>query len=309
MAQTLDDAELTASSELALGIHESFRQRLGPALLHLDNAYRRFANLGDEAMATRAQAWRARTLAALGDGVLGELILLQASAVRPEALTPMKRGERVFLEGEVSGFRGAWGDAGRHFQSAANRFENAGLLWRERLTRLRGLQAQARSPEGPEALTSAWIRLEGLKGPVEASGSRWLELEWHRAHALMLSLEGTGGDVLAQALLAWGEVLTGARELKFPALELEACAQSSRLLLGRGECLKARSRVQDASAAFRELWLEVPEAFGTSFLERRDIQAFKQVSEAAGLPFILPARVDPPPNWNLSPGPIPRAIP
>jgi hypothetical protein len=93
-------------------------------------------------------------------------------------------------------------------------------------------------------------------------------------------------------------VLAGARELRFTAMALEASVQCARLLLGRGERLGARSRVQDAFAAFQELWSRVPEHFAKAFLERRDIQLFRATAESAGVPFTLPDRVDPLADWS-----------
>ena len=298
LARLLDDVELLASCQLQMGIYRSCQQFTGAALAHLDSAYQGFATLGDQGMATQAQAWKARTLAVLGDPVLAELLLFQASAVPPETLTPMEKGDRVMLEGEIAACKEAWGDARRHFQAAANRFAESGLSWRERMARIKLIQAEARGPAGPEALKSAWIRLEGLKGPVEASGSRWLELEWHRAHALVLCQSGSDEGVIAGALQAWGEVLTGAREMKFPALALEASARCTQLLLDRGERLGARSRAQDAAAAFLEIWAKVPGSHEQSFLGRRDIQAFRATAEKAGMPFSLPERTEPLADWS-----------
>ena len=297
LARVLDDGDRIASCHLGLGILASAQQQMGPALAHLESALRRFTALDDQAMASQAQAWKGRTLAALGDPVLAELLFLQASVIPVEALTPLERGERAFLEGEITAFKGAWGDAARHYQAACNRFEEAGLSWREHLARLRGIQAQARSENGLTVLKSAWIRLEGLKGPVESSGSRWLELEWHRGHALLLSLSGPGEDVLAAALAAWGEVLAGARDLSFPALVLEASARAAELLLARGEPRVASLRIQDGAAAFQELWSRLPEAFETSFLQRPDLNLFRTAVENAGMPFTLPDRGDPLADW------------
>ena len=149
------------------------------------------------------------------------------------------------------------------------------------------------------------MRLEGLKGPVEASGSRWLEVEWHRAHALVLSVSGNDEAVITDAVLAWGEVLAGARELRFPALTMEASARSLGLLMDRGERLGARSRAQDACAAFQEIWSKLPGQFEKSFMARGDIQKFREAVEAAGIPLVMPERVDPMPDWNLTQANLP----
>ena len=298
LARLLGDAELTAACHLQAGILRSCQQLTGAALTHLDTAYQGFSALGDPAMATQAQAWKARTVATLGDPVLAELLMLQASAVDPETLTPMEKGDRVLLQGEIALFKGAWDEARRHFQAATHRFAEGGLLWRERMARIRAIQAESRGATEPGALESAWIRLEVLKGPVEASGSRWLEVEWHRAHALVLSRSGLEEAVIADALLAWGEVLAGAREMRFPAHVLEASARSAQLLLDRGERLGARSRAQDAAAAFQEIWAKVPDQYAQAFLERPDIRACLKTAAAAGLPFPLPDRMDPLADWS-----------
>ena len=298
LTRLLGDPELTAACNLQAGILRSCQQLTGAALTHLDSAFQGYAMLGDSAMATQAQAWKARTVATLGDPVLAELLMLQASAVDPETLTPMEKGDRVLLEGEIALFKGAWDDARRHFQAASHRFAEGGLLWRERMARIRAIQAESRGATEPAALESAWIRLERLKGPVEASGSRWLEVEWHRAHALVLSCSGTEEAVIADALLAWGEVLAGAREMRFPVHVLEASARSAQLLLDRGERLGARSRAQDAAAAFQEIWAKVPDQYAQSFLERPDIRAWQKTAASAGMPFSLPDRTDPLADWS-----------
>jgi tetratricopeptide (TPR) repeat protein len=307
LAVLLDDLELLAGCQLQMGIFRSCQQHAGAALDHLDRALQGFAKLGDRAMTSQAQAWKARTVATLGDAVLAELLFLQASAVSMETLTPMEKGDRVLLEGELALFKGAWAEARKHFQAAANRFNQAGLVWRERMARIRGLQAEARGPCAPEALTSAWIRLEALKGPVEASDSRWLELEWHRAHALVLSRSGGAEAVIADTLVAWGEVLAGARELGMPALLLEASACCAQLLLDRGERLGARSRAQDAAAAFQELWARVPAAYGPAFLARQELQAYRATAERAGMPIPLPERADPLADWSPTQVNLPSA--
>ena len=307
LARSLDDPELLAECQLHLGIYRSCQQFLGPALASLESACRRFELMGDDARATQAQAWKARNLAALGDHGLADLLLMRVASAGTDRLTPAERGERVFLEAESAGFTEQWGAARRHYLAAANRFEAAGLVWRDRLARLRCIQAEAQeAAQLPEAnLKPAWIRLEQYKGPVEGAGSRWLELEWQRAHALLLSASGGSPAVLSQTLLVWGEVMAGARELKFPALVLEASARSSELLLGLGEKLGARSRIQDALPSFHELWAKLPEAFGPSFLGRKDIHGFRQAAEKAGLSITWPERPDPLADWNPAEGDLP----
>lgn len=305
LATALDDQELLAMCHLHLGIQASVQQFTGTSLGHLDRAFQGFATLGDQAMATQAQAWKARTLAVLGDPVMAELMFLRSSTVSTEALTPMEKGDRSILAGEIASYKSDWPDARRHFQAAANRFSEAGLVWRERFARLKGIQAEARGQGSPESLRFAWMRLEGLKGPVEASGSRWLEVEWHRAHALVLSVSGNDEAVITDAVLAWGEVLAGARELRFPALTMEASARSLGLLMDRGERLGARSRAQDACAAFQEIWSKLPGQFEKSFMARGDIQKFREAVEAAGIPLVMPERVDPMPDWNLTQANLP----
>ena len=298
LARSLEDVELIASCHHSQGILDSCRERLGPAMAHLDSASHCFAILGDPSMATQSQAWKARTLAALGDSVMAELTLLQASAAPVDALTTLERGDRLFLEGEIAGFREAWEDAARHFQAASNRFEEAGLAWRERMARLRCIQAQARGPANPVVLKSAWVRLESLKGPVDASGSRLLEVEWQRTHALVLSLSGDGHVLQSETLLVWGEVLAGARSLPLPALVLEASVRASLLLLAAGKEPEAQACLREAAPAFQELWSTVPEAFQKAFLERRDIRLFRETAEAHGVPIALPERRDPLADWN-----------
>jgi tetratricopeptide (TPR) repeat protein len=297
LARTLDDQELKAGGHLAMGILRSCQQLLGPALSHIDSALRRYQAMGDRPMAARALAWKARTIAALGDGVQAEFLLLRASEFPQELTTPLEAGDLVFLGGEIAAFRESWRDAKRLYLEAANRFFEAGCVWRERLARLRCIQAETceAGTRGPE---SAWVHLERLKGPVEGTGSRWLELEWHKAHALLLSRSGPEETVVSEALLAWGEVLALARELDFPALVLEAEASSSALLLARGEKLGARSRVQDALPSFQDLWSKLPDTFEQHFLGRPDLLAFRRAVEDTGLRFILPVKVDPLADWS-----------
>ncbi|WP_306598469.1 hypothetical protein [Geothrix sp. 21YS21S-2] len=313
LARSLDDAGLKAACHLDLGMLRSCQQLLGPSLAHIDSALRRYQAMGDRPLAARALAWKARTLAALGDFVQAEFLLVKASEGPLEAATALELGEAVFLGGEIAAFRESWRDARRLYLEAANRLGEAGYVWRERLSRLRYIQAETLEA-GPLAPESAWVHLERLKGPVEGTGSRWLELEWHRAHALLLSRSGTGEAVISEALLAWGEVVALARELKFHAQVLEAETRSSELLLARGERLGARSRIQDALPSLQELWSRLPSPYEESFLARPDLHAFRQAVEATGMRFTLPPRSDHLADWsptqaNLPPVPNPRVNP
>ena len=313
LARALDDAELKAGCHLDLGILRSNQQALGPALNHLDNALRRYQAMGDRPLAASAMMWKARTLAALGDGVQADFLLLKASEVPPELVTPLEQGTMVYLGGEIAVFREGWRDAHRLFTEAANRFGEAGYSWRERLARLRSIQAETLEA-GTRAPEAAWVNLERLKGPVEGTGSRWLEMEWAKCHALLLSRSGGEETVIAEALLAWGRVAALARELKFPALVLEAETRSSELLLARGEKLGARSRVQGALPSFQELWSRLPDHFEETFLGRADLYAFRMAVVNTGIPFVLPAKVDPLADWsptqaNLPMVPISRVNP
>lgn len=302
-ARLLEDQLCQAECHLAIGSFRSVEQSLGPALAHLDAALVRFAAFSDAFGCARARVWRARTLAALGDAVEAEIQMVQALSLPPGHLSALERGDFAFLQGEIVGFQGAWRDARRLFRSAADTFEGAGLVWRERLARLRLIQAEAcealdrgaglGDPEGP------WSALEALKAPVEGSNSRWLELEWHRAHALLLSAAPSPTESLvSEALGAWSEVQAAARELRFPALVLEASARSAALLLQRGERLGARSRLQDAHGAFQELWSRIPEAYGERFLGRPDLHRFARAVEASGLQFVVPERGSPLADWT-----------
>ena len=156
---------------------------------------------------------------------------------------------------------------------------------------MRCIQAEAQAPGA--GLTQAWIRLERLKGPVEGADSLWLELEWHRAHALLLAGSGSAGPLLGQTLMAWGEVMTRGRGMKFPAVVLEACTRSSRLLWQLGEKLGARARIQDALPSFQELGARLPEAAAESFRGRNDIDEYLAAAQTAGLPIAWPERAAP----------------
>lgn len=305
------DLSLQAQAHFALGSLRSIQASLGPALSHLERALERFHRLGDSSLTTQARLWKARTLAALGDPVQAEHILLQAISTPRPNLTGLEQGDQVFLQAEIAGFQFAWRDATRLYAQAAAHFGGAGLLWRERMAMVRRVQAEAQEAlvsHHPASLEDAWSRLEALKGPVEGSGSRWLELEWNRAHALLLSTAGDSEVVVGEALLAYGEVLAGARDLRFPSVVLEASAHVADLLLQRGERLGARSRLQDAFASFQEMWTQVPESHETSFLGRPDMHAFRQAVEAAGLRFVLPDKVDPLADWTPTQANLPTVI-
>ena len=313
LARALDDAGLKAACHLDLGMLRSCQQLLGPALAHIDSALRRYQAMGDRPLAARALAWKARTLAAMGDFIQADYLLVKASEGPREAATALEQAEATFLGGEVAAFKQVWREARRMFVEAANRFGEAGFVWRESLARLRCIQAETLEA-GALAPESAWVHLERLKGPVEGSGSRWLELEWHRAHALLLSRSGSSEAVVSEALLAWGEVVALARELKFHAQVLEAETRGSGLLLDRGERLGARSRIQDALPSLQELWSRLPSHFEESFLARPDIHGFRQAVEATGMRLALPPKSDPLADWsptqaNLPPVPSPRVNP
>jgi len=302
VARTQDDLELQGRCHLQIGIFKSCQQALGSALIHLDHAIERFSSLGDKVYMGLARAWRARTLAALGETSECELLLLQALDTPPETLTVIERGDLVYLQGEMAAFRCSWRDAVRLFQEASHIYEGAGLLWREQLARLREIQAEScdgARPNGVESLRRAWGLLEQLKTPVEGSGSRWLELEWCRAHALLL-LTTTGDEetVAVESLTALGEMSAASRELGFPALALEASVLGAAQLLQRGERLGARAKLQDAFSSFQELWTQVPENHEMPFLGRQDIHRFKETVEAAGLHFRLPERAEPLADWT-----------
>ncbi len=301
-ARLLDDLQLQGECHLLIGSFRSIEQSLAPALHHLDGALSRFSAIGDRVGVARARVWKARTLAALGETVEAEMELLQALSTPPERLTATERGDFAYLQAEIAAFRGSLGDAARLFQAAADTFEGAGLLWRERLAKLRHLQAEATFTLdlGREArLEGPWTRLELLKAPVEGSGSRWLEMEWHRAHALLLMASGEQSEaIVAEALSAWSETQSAARELRFPAVALEASSQSAALLIKRREKLGARSRLQDAYSTFQELWSRIPEAHAMAFQGRPDVHRFRLAVEGAGLRFILPERVDPLADWT-----------
>lgn len=311
-ARAHGDLSLQAQAHLALGAYRSLQHSLGPALSHLERAEERFHRMGDTALTTHTRVWKARTLAALGDTVQAEHTLLQALSMPRLDLTPMEHGDQIFLQGEMAGFQSAWRDAARLYHQSAHLFGPAGLLWRQRMAQLRAIQSDALASLGSRGdlsgLEEAWGQLESLKGPVDGAGSRWLELEWHRAHALLLNSAGDQEVVVAEALMAWGEVLAGARDLRFPALILEASARAADLLMRRGERLGARSRLQDAFASFQEIWTQLPENHDNAFLGRPDMHRFRMSVEEAGLRFILPQRVDPLADWTPTQANLPTLI-
>jgi tetratricopeptide (TPR) repeat protein len=298
-ARMQSDLGLQAQAHLALGMVRSLQQFLGPALSHLDRALARAQRLGDIVRISLIQSWRARTLAALGDAVAADHAQFQALAAQPPLLSPEEQGDQLFLQGEVTRFRGAWRDTARLFKAAADHYESTGLLWRQRLALLRFSQAvawearQARL-EAPEL---GWAILENLKGPVEGAGSRWLDLEWHRAHALLLSTVTATDAVVQESLQAWSEVQAAARDLQFPVQVLDASTEGAQLLLSRGEKLGARARMQDAFPSFQQIWARVPEAYGNMFMGREDMHRFRQTVEAVSLRFVLPERIDPLEDW------------
>jgi hypothetical protein len=122
-------------------------------------------------------------------------------------------------------------------------------------------------------------------------------MEWHRAHALLLSTVAATDAVVQESLQAWSEVQAAARDLQFPVQVLDASTEGAQLLLSRGERLGARSRMQDAFPSFQQIWARVPEAHGTHFMGREDLHRFRQAVEAVGLRFVLPERIDPGEDW------------
>jgi tetratricopeptide (TPR) repeat protein len=298
-ARMQGDLVLQARSHLGLGMVRSLQQLLGPALVHLDRAQDLARRLRDPAQLSLIQVWRARTLAAMGDTVAADHALLGVLATPLPRLTPEEQGDHLFLQAEVARFRSAWPDSARLFKAAAEFYESMGLLWRQRMAQLRFSQAvarEARQAQG-DAPEQGWAILENLKGPVEGTGSRWLDLEWHRAHALLLSTVPTTEAVAQEALQAWGEVQAVARDLQFPAQILEACTESAQLLLRRGEKLGARARMQDAFPSFQQLWSRLPEHQEAGFLGREDLHRFQQTLDAVGLRFVRPERTEPLQDW------------
>ena len=299
-ARLQSDLALQAQAHLALGTIRSLQQFLGPALSHLDRALQFAQRLGDTATMSMAQIWRARTLAALGDAVAADHAQLNALAARPPTLSPEEKGDQILLQGEVAKFRGAWRDAARLYQAAATQYEATGLIWRQRIAQLYFAQAEAREAQRThlEAPEQGWAILENLKGPVEGCDSRFLDLEWHRAHALLLSTIPPSERVAEETLHAWSEVLAAARDLQFPAQVLEASAEGAALLLRRGEKLGARARMQEAFPSLQQLWARLPEGQGPSFLGREDLHQFQQTVAAVGLRFVQPEWADPQVDWT-----------
>ena len=300
LAGSMGRPRLQAACALRLGICQSWRQLLGPAQDHLAQALVGFERLGDRAGAARARIWQARNQAALGDHGLAELLLLRGADTATGLLRPGEHAERALLDAELAGFRDHWGEARRHYQSAANRFAHAGMVWGERLALLRCIQAEAQelADTRPGELQLAWGRLEQLRAAVVQAGSPWLELEWRRALAHLLTAGGLGAARPEPTLLAWSQVLEGALQLQFPALALEAAARGSELLLGLGDRPGARSRIQDALPAALELWAHLPEGAGPAFLVRSDIHGFRQAAAKAGAPVAWP---DPGAGQELDP--------
>ncbi len=301
-ARMQSDLGLQAQAHLALGMVRSLQQFLGSALSHLDRALSRAQRLGDTAQLALIQIWRARTFAALGDTVAADHAQFQAMAVRPALMSPEEQGDHLFLQGDVARFRGAWRDTARLYKAAADHYESTGLLWRQRLALLcfsQALASEARNTTS-EAPELGWAILENLKGPVEGSGSRWLDLEWHRAHALLLSTVPASEAVVQESMQAWGDVQAAARDLQFPVQILDASLEGAQLLLSRGEKLGARARMQDAFPSFQQVWTRLPEGPMDPFLGREDMHRFRQTVEAVGLRFVLPERSDPLEDWTLT---------
>ena len=299
-ARMQGDTALQAQAHLALGMVRSLQQFLGPALSHLDRALDRARRLGDTALIASIQIWRARTFAALGDTLAADHAQFEALASQPPVVSPEEQGDHLLLQGEVTRFRSAWRDSARLCKAAADCYESTGLVWRQRLAQLRCCQALAREAlhsrlEAPE---SGWAILEKLKGPVDGSDSRWLDLEWHRAHALLLSTVPSTEVVVQETLEAWSKAQAAARDMQFHAQILEASAEGAQLLLQRGEKLGARARMQDAFPSFQQLWTRLPEAHGSGFLGREDMNHFRRTVEAVGLQYIQPDSTDPLIDWT-----------
>lgn len=296
------DLLMQAQAHLALGSVRSILEQVSPALAHLERATDRFQRLGLGAHAALARLWRARTLAAMGDLVASEHQELQALSAPAAELQAggLETGDKIWLQGEIAGFRGAWKDAERLHRAASERFTTTGLPWRARLAELRALQATARAAKraGKEASEGAWSRLEALKAPVEASSSPWLELEWARTQALCLACLPPSEPVDLQALQAWGDALGLARQLQFPTAALEAALEGAELMLRNGERMGAMARLQDSFASFQQVWLRLPEGHDDSFLGREDIHRYRTAVEAAGLKLPFPERGDPLADWT-----------
>jgi len=283
-----DDLELIAHCHQAQGMAASIEQDLGSALASLDKALEGYELLSDRNRASRASLWKARTLACLGEPLESEQLLLELACPK-DSLSAQESCERLYLEAEVMEFRGSWVQAARVYQEAAECCRSFGLGWRETLARIRQIQALVRGRD-PDTDTQ-WTQLEALREPVASAGSKWLDLEWQHAHAMLLTT--SCGSSPSESLRAWGEVLATARELGRVALVLEACTQAACLLLQRREELGARAKIQEACSAFQELWSRVPSAFGPRFLGRSDLHHFRLAVESVGLetPHQLPPPV------------------
>lgn len=302
-ARLTDDLELLGDCHMSVGLFRGFEDALDIALGHLEKAHTCFARLGDRRSMALAGLWKARILAGFGDRTEGELQMLRTLGEVQAVSRPRDRGDSLFLQAEIAGFANAHRDAARLYLQAAETFETAGLGWRERLACLRHIQSLAM--EGPdEGLHGAWTRLERLKGPAESSGSRWLELEWHRAHGLLLGRLDQAETVATESLGAWNHALAAARQLRFHGVIIQACVESAAVLLARGERLGAASRLQEAGTSFHMVWSHVPEDRGPAFLGRPDIQRLQQVTEQAGLAFTLPERADPLSDWTPTQNPL-----
>ncbi|MCE1229272.1 MAG: hypothetical protein LWX11_07285 [Firmicutes bacterium] len=303
-AEALGHRASLAQLHLNVGLFRSIEQSLGESLRHLELASSAFKALGDEAGQSMARAWKARTLGLLGRETEADFEMERALTFPATGLGDLDRGERWLLKSERSAQRHQFDQAARECLESAASFKGSGHVWYERFARLRALQAKtAGLGEAPFAMEEAWMELEALKAFSEGTGSRWLEMEWRRAHALLLSVAPHPTEAMAaEALVAWSDVQTVAQQWKFLGLVLEASARSSMLLMAQGEKLGARARLQDAFGAFQTLWSGVPEAYGDTFLERPDMRRFRAAVEGAGLRFVLPERLPALPEWT----PVPR---
>lgn len=304
-AQMVDDMECIADSHLCIGIFRSQEQNPLPSLRHFDLAKDAYTEMVDKVSLARMQLWRARTMAALGEGGQAKELVEQALEIPVERLTAGERGEFAFLQAEIAELGAKWKEAVRLYRMASDIFEGAGHTWWEMKARLNFVHATAllaqESPKDIQQkdLESAWTLMETLKGRVEGSGSRWLELEWHRSHGRLLSTVPAPSEALVSStLFALGEVQRISGELKFYANALEACIESAAILLKQNEKLGAKSRVQEAYSAFQELWSRMPAEYGEHFLERPDMRRFRSVVESAGIPFALPEKVDHMAEWT-----------
>lgn len=296
------DLLMQAQAHLALGSVRSILDQMSPALAHLERATDRFHRLGLAAHAALARLWQARTLAGMGDLVASEHQELQALSAGAGEFQAggLESGDKIWLQGEIAGLRGAWNDAARLHKAAVERFSRSGLLWRARLAELRSLQATARAARRAkkEAPELAWIRLEELKAPVEASSSPWLEFEWARGQALCLATLEPSEPVDLQSLQAWGEALSLARTLQFATAVLEAALESAELMARNGERMGAMSRLQDSFPSFQQVWLRLPEGHDQNFLGREDLHRYQAAVEGAGLRLPFPERADPLADWT-----------